>query len=334
MNILVTGAAGFIGMHTAKRLLEEGHAVLGIDNLNSYYDVQLKHARLRQLERFAAFRFCRMDIADKEAIQRFFAEYLFDRVVHLAAQVGVRYSIDHPEAYVESNLIGFVNLLEACRRSKVSHFVYASSSSVYGANSKMPFSVNDRTDHPISLYAATKKSNELLAHVYSHLFTIPCTGLRFFTVYGPWGRPDMATFSFTKAISEGRPIHLFNNGDMKRDFTYIDDVVEGLVRVLDRPRPLREGEVPYQLYNIGNRDPVQLLDFIGVLERCLGAKAITILESMQPGDVPHTFADVSDLIRDTGFCPATPIETGIARFVEWYRDYYPLPVGIMTGQAS
>jgi UDP-glucuronate 4-epimerase len=334
MNILVTGVAGFIGMHTAMRLLTEGHAVFGIDDLNSYYDVQLKLARLGQLERFSAFRFCRIDIADGEAVRRFFSECNPDRIVHLAAQVGVRYSIDHPEAYVDSNLVGFVNLMEACRRIGINHFVYASSSSVYGSNSKLPFSVEDRTDHPISLYAATKKSNELMAHVYSHLFAIPCTGLRFFTVYGPWGRPDMAMFSFTKAISEGRPIRIFNNGDMMRDFTYIDDIVEGVVRVLGKPPISGNGEIPYRLYNIGNRNPVQLLEFIAVLERCLRKKAITKLEAMQPGDVRHTFADVTDLERDMEFCPHTTIEVGIARFVEWYLNYYKLRVGFMTGKAS
>jgi UDP-glucuronate 4-epimerase len=334
MNVLVTGVAGFIGMHTAMRLLAEGHAVFGIDNLNSYYDEQLKLARLRQLEQFSAFRFVRMDIGDRDAIRRFFSRCNPDRIVHLAAQAGVRYSIDHPEAYVDSNLVGFVNLLEACRRIDIEHFVYASSSSVYGSNSKLPFSVEDRTDHPISLYAATKKSNELMAHVYSHLFAIPCTGLRFFTVYGPWGRPDMAMSSFTKAISEGRPICLFNNGDMKRDFTYIDDIVEGIVRVLVKPPVSSNGEIPYRLYNIGNRNPVQLLEFIAVLERCLQKKAVTRFEAMQPGDVQHTFADVTDLERDIGFCPCTTIEVGIARFVEWYLNYYESPVALMEGKAS
>ncbi len=334
MNILVTGVAGFIGMHTAMRLLTEGHAVFGIDNLNSYYDVQLKLARLGQLKRFPTFRFFRMDIGDAEALRLFFSECKPDLIVHLAAQVGVRYSIDHPETYVDSNLVGFVNLLEASRRSEIKHFVYASSSSVYGSNSKLPFSVEDRTDCPISLYAATKKTNELIAHVYSHLFGIPSTGLRFFTVYGPWGRPDMATFSFTKAISEGRPIRLFNNGDMMRDFTYIDDIVEGVIRVLERPPACKNGETPYRLYNIGNRNPVQLLEFIAILERCLQKRAITTLEPMQPGDVQHTFADVTDLELDTGFCPNTTIEVGIARFVEWYLSYYELPIGVRTGKAS
>lgn len=321
-------------MHTAVRLLTQGHTVFGIDNLNPYYDVQLKLARLRQLERLPGFRFFRLDIGDGEAIHKIFSECNPDRIVHLAAQVGVRNSIDHPEEYIDSNVVGFANLLEACRRNAIKHFVYASSSSVYGSNSKLPFSVEDRTDHPISLYAATKKSNELMAHVYSHLFGIPCTGLRFFTVYGPWGRPDMAMFSFTKAITEGLPIRLFNNGDMKRDFTYIDDIVEGLIRVLERPPVGKNGEAPYRLYNIGNRNPVQLLEFIAVLERCLNKKAITKLEPMQPGDVQHTFADVKALEWDTGFRPDTTIETGIARFVEWYFTYYELPIGVMTGKAS
>jgi UDP-glucuronate 4-epimerase len=325
MNILVTGAAGFIGMHTSRRLLERGHNVCGIDNLNSYYDSQLKYDRLRELARFSAFRFLRMDIADRDAVTRLFLENRPNRVVHLAAQVGVRYSIDHPEAYVDSNLVGFVNILEACRLSRIDHLVYASSSSVYGSNSKLPFSIGDAVDQPISLYAATKRSNELMAHVYAHLFRIPSTGLRFFTVYGPWGRPDMAVFSFTRAIIEGRTIQVFNNGAMKRDFTYIDDIVEGVLRVLDRPPGEGDCGAFYRLYNIGNQQPVDLLDFIAVLERCIGKKAMTALAPLQPGDVMHTFADIADLMRDTGFRPSTSVEVGLARFVEWYRTYYKLP---------
>jgi UDP-glucuronate 4-epimerase len=325
MNILVTGVAGFIGMHTAMRLLKRGDRVYGIDNLNSYYDPRLKHDRLHELERFTGFRFLQVDIADGALVSRVFREHQIERVVHLAAQVGVRYSIDRPEAYVQSNLVGFVNLLEACRHSKVEHLVYASSSSVYGSNHKLPFAVGDPVDNPISLYAATKRSNELMAHVYSHLFGLSCTGLRFFTVYGPWGRPDMAVFSFTKAIIEGKPIRVFNRGEMKRDFTYVDDIVEGVIRVLGRPPAKSEDIPPYRLYNIGNHQPVSLFTFISVLERCIGKKAITSFDMLQPGDVQDTCADITDLARDTGFFPNTSIETGLERFVEWYRAYYNMP---------
>jgi UDP-glucuronate 4-epimerase len=319
MKILVTGACGFIGMHTAEKLLARGDDVFGIDNLNDYYDVSLKQARLAQLQRFPNFHFERLDITDRAALPEFFRQHLPRAVVHLAAQAGVRYSLTNPTAYIDSNLVGFGNLLELCREVQVKHLVYASSSSVYGANKTMPFSVRDNVDHPVSLYAATKKANELMAHVYSHLYKLPVTGLRFFTVYGPWGRPDMAPFLFSKAILEGSPIDVFNHGQMKRDFTYIDDIVEGVVRVLDT---LPKGEPPYKLYNIGNHQPVDLLYFIEVLENCLEKKAIRRLLPMQPGDVPATFADIEDLMRDVGFRPATPIEEGLRRFTSWYRAYY------------
>lgn len=319
MKVLVTGVCGFIGMHTAKRLLARGDEVCGLDNLNDYYEVSLKEARLAQLESSPGFRFSRLDVADRVALPEFFREHAPQRVIHLAAQAGVRYSLTNPNAYIDSNLVGFGNILEACRHAGVEHLVYASSSSVYGANSKQPFSVSDNVDHPVSLYAATKKANELMAHVYSHLYRLPCTGLRFFTVYGPWGRPDMAIFLFTRAILEGRPIDVFNQGKMKRDFTYVDDIVEGVVRVLDA---VPGGQPPSRLYNIGNHDPVELLDFIGVLEDCLGRKAERRLLPMQPGDVPETFADVEELTRDVGFSPDTPIREGIRRFTDWYREYY------------
>jgi UDP-glucuronate 4-epimerase len=330
---IITGAAGFIGFHLVRRLLERGDDVVGVDNLNDYYDVNLKQARLRQLEGRSGFRFVKVDIADSVALPALFREVRPNRVVNLAAQAGVRYSLSNPRAYVDSSLVGFVNILEACRHNGVEHLVYASSSSVYGANTKMPFSVHDNVDHPISLYAATKKANELMAHTYSHLYRLPTTGLRFFTVYGPWGRPDMAYFSFTKAIQAGEPIDLFNEGRMKRDFTYIDDIIEGIVRVADRtpaPDPAWNGEnpdpgtskAPYRLYNIGNNHPVELLHFVEVLEKCLGKEARKRFLPMQPGDVPATCADVSELTRDVGFKPATLIEDGIARFVEWYREYY------------
>jgi UDP-glucuronate 4-epimerase len=319
MKVLVTGAAGFIGMHTAKKLLERGDDVCGVDNLNDYYEVSLKEARLGQLESAPGFRFERMDISDRDALPSLFRRYAPQRVIHLAAQAGVRYSLTNPNAYIDSNLVGFGNILEACRHSGIEHLVYASSSSVYGANQKQPFSVGDNVDHPVSLYAATKKSNELMAHVYSHLFRLPATGLRFFTVYGPWGRPDMAIFLFTKAILEGRPIDVFNYGKMRRDFTYVDDIVEGVLRVLDA---VPGGQPPYRLYNIGNHDPVELQEFIGVLENYLGKKAEKRLLPMQPGDVPETFADVESLSRDIGFCPGTPLQEGIRRFTSWYREYY------------
>jgi UDP-glucuronate 4-epimerase len=332
-RILVTGAAGFIGFHVAQRLLARGDEVVGIDNLNPYYDPQLKRDRLARLTIHPAFRFAELDISDREAVSRLFSNQPPARVVHLAAQAGVRYSLTNPQAYVDSNLVGFVNVLEACRHTKVEHLVFASSSSVYGANTTMPFSVHHNVDHPVSLYAATKKANELMAHCYSHLFNLPATGLRFFTVYGPWGRPDMALFLFTRAILAGQPIDVFNHGRMRRDFTYIDDVAEGVVRTLDRPpapNAVWSGDAPdpatsrapYRLYNIGNHQPVELLHLIKVLERCLGRRAEVNLQPMQPGDVPETFADVDDLARDVGFQPATTIEVGVGRFVGWYREYF------------
>jgi UDP-glucuronate 4-epimerase len=333
--ILVTGAAGFIGFHLCRRLLERGDAVLGLDNVNPYYDVRLKEARLAQLTSHPRFRFTKLDLEDRAGLEALFAAYRFPRVVHLAAQAGVRYSLTNPHAYTGSNVEGFLNILEGCRHTKVEHLVYASTSSVYGGNTHMPFSVHDNVDHPVSLYAATKKANELMAHCYAHLYRIPCTGLRFFTVYGPWGRPDMALFLFTKAILEGRPIEVFNHGRMQRDFTYIDDIVEGVIRVLDRPaapdaewigdRPDPSGSsAPYRLYNIGNHQPVELLRFIEVLEQALGKTAEKKFLPLQAGDVPATYADVADLTRDVGFKPATPIEVGIERFVEWYRGYYKM----------
>lgn len=332
-TVLVTGAAGFIGFHTAARLLERGDRVIGLDNLNDYYDVRLKEARLARLIGFERFRFVRMDLADRAGIKQVFAESQFRKVVHLAAQAGVRYSLVNPHAYTDSNIEGFLSILEGCRHNGIEHLVFASTSSVYGGNTRMPFSVHDNVDHPVSLYAATKKANELMAHCYAHLYRIPCTGLRFFTVYGPWGRPDMALFLFTKAMLEGKPIEVFNHGQMQRDFTYIDDIVEGVVRALDRPAqpdPRWSGDqpdpsgsnAPYRLYNIGNHQPVPLLRFIEVLEQTLGVKAEKRLLPLQPGDVPATYADVEDLTRDVGFTPATSIETGIARFVQWYREYY------------
>jgi UDP-glucuronate 4-epimerase len=306
-------------MHAAKALLANGCEVCGLDNLNDYYAVSLKESRLQQLENLPGFSFERVDVADRQALPDFFRKHAPQRVLHLAAQAGVRYSLENPNAYIDANLVGFGNILEACRHGGIEHLVYASSSSVYGANQKQPFSVEDNVDHPVSLYAATKRANELMAYVYSHLYALPTTGLRFFTVYGPWGRPDMALFSFTKAILEGRPIDVYNHGRMKRDFTYVDDIVEGLVRVLDT-RPA--AQPPYKVYNIGNHQPVELLDFIAVLEDCLGKKAERRLLPMQPGDVPATFADVDELMRDVGFRPDTPIEEGIRRFTEWYREYY------------
>ncbi|MBM3881199.1 MAG: NAD-dependent epimerase [Verrucomicrobia bacterium] len=332
MKILVTGAAGFIGFHLAQRLLDRGDDVIGLDNLNPYYEVSLKEARLGQLEGRPRFRFVRLDLADRDGMARLFAAERPQRVVHLAAQAGVRYSLTHPETYVDSNLVGFLTVLEGCRHHGVEHLVYASSSSVYGANTRMPFSVHDNVDHPVSLYAASKKANELMAHTYSHLYQLPTTGLRFFTVYGPWGRPDMALFLFTRAILEDRPIDVFNEGRMQRDFTYIDDIIEGVVRVTDRvPQPNlawdgaapdpATSRAPYRLYNIGNHSPVELLRLIEILEGCLGKKAQKRLLPMQPGDVPATYAGVDDLMRDVGFKPATPIEVGVQRFVEWYRSY-------------
>ncbi|MEW6691444.1 MAG: NAD-dependent epimerase [Pseudomonadota bacterium] len=333
MTFLVTGAAGFIGFHVTKALLARGERVVGIDNLNDYYDVRLKHARLAQLKGHPNFEFLRLDLADRAGLADLFAQHKPRRVIHLAAQAGVRYSLDNPHAYVDSNLVGFMNILEGCRHHAVEHLVYASSSSVYGLNTAMPYSVHHNVDHPISLYAATKKANELMAHSYAHLYRLPTTGLRFFTVYGPWGRPDMAYFKFTKAILEGRPIEVYNHGKMQRDFTYIDDIVEGVIRVLDRipePNPAWDGAhpdpgsspAPYRLYNIGNHSPVELSRFIAALETALGRTAEKIMLPMQPGDVPATYADVDDLMHDTGFAPKTSIEDGLARFTEWYRAYH------------
>ena len=331
--ILVTGCAGFIGFHVAQRLLERGERILGLDSLNPYYDVRLKEARLEQLQPSERFQFERLDLADRSAMASMFERYPIRRVVHLAAQAGVRYSLTNPHAYVDSNLTGFMNILEGCRHTKVEHLVYASSSSVYGGNTHMPFSVHDNVDHPVSLYAATKKANELMAHCYSHLYRIPSTGLRFFTVYGPWGRPDMALFLFTKAILEGKPIEVFNFGKMQRDFTYIDDIAEGVIRVLDKPAVLdstwnsdepgpSRSSSPYRIYNIGNHQPVELLHLIEVLEECVGKKAEKIMLPIQPGDVPATYADIDDLTLDFGFKPTTPIEVGVSRFVQWYRGFY------------
>lgn len=333
MKILVTGAAGFIGFHTAKALLDRGDAVVGLDNLNDYYDVTLKKARLGQIEGRNGFQFVKADLADRGAIADLFEREKFDRVIHLAAQAGVRYSLENPHAYVDSNLVGFTNILEGCRHGGVGHLVFASSSSVYGANTSMPFSVHQNVDHPLSLYAATKKSNELMAHTYAHLYGLPVTGLRFFTVYGPWGRPDMALFIFAKKILGGEPIDVFNKGNHARDFTYIDDIVEGVVRSCDHvastnpdwdsasPDP-GTSAAPYRLYNIGNNNPVKLMDFIGHIEKALGAEAKKNFLPMQPGDVPQTYADIEALDDAVGYRPTTPISAGIARFVEWYRDYY------------
>jgi UDP-glucuronate 4-epimerase len=332
-HILVTGAAGFIGYHTARRLLDRGDEVVGLDNLNDYYDVNLKHARLKELEKYPGFRFVKLDLADQAGVNELFRREKPARVVHLAAQAGVRYSLTHPHPYISSNIVGFLNILEACRHGKVDHLVYASSSSVYGSNTKMPFSVHDNVDHPVSLYAATKKANELMAHSYSHLYGLPVTGLRFFTVYGPWGRPDMSIFLFTRAILAGKPIDVFNNGKMRRDFTYIDDIVEGVVRVTDliptanpdwngdHPDP-GTSNAPFRIYNIGANEPVELLDMIAALEKHLGRKAEKRLLPMQPGDVPQTYADVDALRDATGFSPSTPLDVGIGRFVNWYRGYY------------
>lgn len=331
--ILVTGVAGFIGFHTAIRLLERGEKVIGLDNVNDYYDVRLKKARLAKLKPFKQFTFAKIDLANRVKMRKLFAEQPIAKVVHLAAQAGVRYSLVNPHAYTDSNIEGFLNILEGCRHAKVKHLVYASSSSVYGGNTQMPFSIHDNVDHPVSLYAASKKANELMAHCYAHLYRIPCTGLRFFTVYGPWGRPDMALFIFTKAILEGKPIEVYNQGKMRRDFTYVDDIVEGVIRTLDhpaRPNPAWSGDkpdpgtssAPARIYNIGNHQPVELLRFIEVLEQTIGKKAKKKLLPIQPGDVPATYADIEDLSRDVGFKPATPIEVGIPRFVQWYREFY------------
>lgn len=348
-RILVTGDAGFIGFHFAGRLLDEGYEVVGVDNLNPYYDVSLKQARLERLRGREKFSHTSADISDQNAVAGLFREIKPDRVVNLAAQAGVRYSLTNPHAYLQSNLAGFLNILEGCRHSGVKHLVYASSSSVYGSNTKMPFSVHDNVDHPISLYAASKKANELMAHTYSHLYRLPTTGLRFFTVYGPWGRPDMALFIFTKAILEGRPIDLFNQGQMRRDFTYIDDIVEGIFRVMKRtaaPAPewdpanpdTGSSSAPYRLYNIGNHEPVELVELIRILEASLGRRAETRLLPMQPGDVPATYADVDDLARDVGFRPRTSLAEGVGKFVQWYREYYgsshPAPSAVVESRQN
>lgn len=326
MKILVTGVAGFIGYHLAERLLVEGINVYGIDNLNNYYDVSLKKNRLAQLQSQTDFEFQLLDLFDRQGIDSLFQDEKFDCVVNLAAQAGVRYSIENPFAYVDSNLVGFVNLLEACRHHQTKHLVFASSSSVYGANTKVPFATSDNVDRPVSLYAATKKANELIAHTYSHLYNLPITGLRFFTVYGPWGRPDMAYFKFVSAIAQGRPIDVYNFGKMKRDFTYIDDVIEGVMRVMHKPPQSNvdasPNTAPYKIYNIGNNTPVELMQFIEVIEKAVGKTAIKNFLPMQPGDVPCTYADVDDLIKDVGFKPTTSIEEGLGRFVAWYQNYY------------
>lgn len=333
LKVLVTGAAGFIGFHLTKSLLARGCQVVGLDNLNDYYAVSLKQARLAQIQPNPGFNFEKADLADRNEMMRLFDQHRPRQVVNLAAQAGVRYSLENPYVYVDSNLSGFLNVLEGCRHYGIEHLVYASSSSVYGANTKMPFSVHDNVDHPLSLYAATKKANELMAHTYSHLYNLPVTGLRFFTVYGPWGRPDMALFKFTQNILDGRPLDVYNYGKHRRDFTYIDDIVEGIVNVLQKipePNPLWSGDnpdsatsfAPYRLYNIGNHNPVDLMRFINVLEECLGMKAKLNFLPMQPGDVPETYADVDDLVRDFAFAPRTPLEKGIDNFVEWYRMYY------------
>ncbi|WP_096185782.1 NAD-dependent epimerase [Evansella halocellulosilytica] len=335
MNILVTGAAGFVGMHLAKRLLDEGHMVVGYDNLNDYYDVQLKKDRLEVLRSYDSFVFYEEDLADREALNHCFAKEQIDVVINLAAQAGVRYSLENPHVYIDSNIQGFTNILEACRHFDIKHLIYASSSSVYGANVKMPFSTSDEVNHPISLYAATKKSNELMAHTYSHLYNIPTTGLRFFTVYGPYGRPDMAYYSFTKNIVEGKTIKVFNNGEMMRDFTYIDDIVDGIVRLIDMPPQAddswdRENPdpsssyAPYKLYNIGNNQPVKLMDFIQTLEKHLGIEAKKEFLPMQPGDVQATYADIDSLNKATGFNPTTTIDEGLKNFVDWYKEYYDM----------
>jgi len=333
MKILVTGAAGFIGFHTAGALLDRGDEVIGFDNLSPYYDVNLKKARLAQLESRDGFTFVKGDLADQTAVDSLFAKHEPKRVIHLAAQAGVRHSLTHPHDYIQSNLAGFLSILEACRHNDVAHLVFASSSSVYGANTRMPFSVHDNVDHPVSLYAASKKANELMAHTYAHLFGLPTTGLRFFTVYGPWGRPDMALFSFTRKMLAGEPIDVFNNGNNSRDFTFIDDVVEGVLRVVDRipePNPNWSGDAPdpgssaapYRIYNMGNHSPVPLMDFIACIEKAIGCEAEKVFLPAQPGDVPATYADITELHKDFNFSPATPIEEGVAKFVSWYRDYY------------
>ena len=333
MKILVTGAAGFIGFHTAKQLLQRGETVVGLDNFNDYYDVSLKESRAAILDDFDNFRMLRIDLADRDAMEALFETEQFEKVVHLAAQAGVRYSIENPHAYISSNIVGTLHILEGCRHHKVEHLVYASSSSVYGANTTMPFSVHQNVDHPLALYGATKKANELMAHTYSNLYALPTTGLRFFTVYGPWGRPDMALFLFTKAIIEGKPIDVFNYGKHKRDFTYIDDIVNGVIHCMDHTAQVNEdwdaakpdpgtSMAPYRLYNIGNQQPVELMDYIGVIEDCLGKKAEKNLLPLQAGDVPDTWADTEALVNDVGYQPSTSIEVGVRNFVEWYLEFY------------
>jgi len=333
LKILVTGAAGFIGFHTAKQLLERGDTVVGLDNFNDYYDVNLKESRAAVLDNYDAFSMARIDLADRPAMEALFAKEKFEKVINLAAQAGVRYSIENPHSYIDSNIVGFLNILEGCRHHDVQHLTYASSSSVYGANTTMPFSIHQNVDHPLALYGATKKANELMAHTYSNLYNLPTTGLRFFTVYGPWGRPDMALFLFTRAIIEGKTIDVFNYGKHKRDFTYIDDIVEGVVRTSDHTATPNENwdaanpdpgtsMAPYRLYNIGNQQPVELMDYIGAVEKCLGKEAKKNLLPLQPGDVPDTWADTQALADDVGYQPSTPIETGVKNFVEWYLEFY------------
>lgn len=341
MRILVTGAAGFIGYHLSMRLLSEGHKVTGLDNLNDYYDVSLKEDRLVRLQASKDFLFIKEDLANKESIADVFATFPFDRVVHLGAQAGVRYSVSNPHAYVDSNLVGFMNILEGCRHSKIPHLVFASSSSVYGGNTKVPFSEKDNVDHPVSLYAATKKANELMAHAYAHLYQMPVTGLRFFTVYGPWGRPDMALFIFTKAIIEGKPIKVFNHGDMRRDFTYVDDIVTGIMGIMEKPASGQDASsttqpepghsfAPYRIYNIGNNQPIPLMDFINAIENALGKKAQKEFHPMQLGDVPTTYANVDALVEDIAFKPQTPIHVGIQRFIDWYCKYYEMEISSLS----
>ena len=333
MKILVTGAAGFIGFHTAKQLLDRGDTVVGLDNFNDYYDVSLKEARASILDDYDAFSMARIDLADRDAMEALFAKQAFDKVIHLAAQAGVRYSIENPHSYIESNIVGTLHILEGCRHNEVEHLTYASSSSVYGANTNMPFSIHQNVDHPLALYGATKKANELMAHTYSNLYDLPTTGLRFFTVYGPWGRPDMALFLFTRNILEGKPIDVFNYGNHKRDFTYIDDIVEGVIRTSDHTAQPNEewdpanpdpgtSRAPYRIYNIGNQQPVELMDYIGAIEKALGKTAEKNLLPLQPGDVPDTWADTEDLAADVGYQPATPVETGVKNFIEWYLEFY------------
>ncbi|WP_306220540.1 NAD-dependent epimerase [Cohnella sp. WQ 127256] len=321
MSILLTGCAGFIGSHVTRRLLDQGQFVVGLDNLNDYYDVSLKESRLKLLDH-PHFQFVKGDLEDRKCIDHIFEQWQPTVVIHLAAQAGVRYSIENPHAYIDSNIVGFTHILEACRHNQIKHLIYASSSSVYGMNKKLPYSTSDTVDHPISLYAATKKANELMAHTYSHLFGLPTTGLRFFTVYGPWGRPDMALFLFTKAIIEGTPIRIYNDGRMKRDFTYIDDIVEGIIRLI--PLKPNRNSTPYKIYNIGNHSPVDLMTFVETIEKKIGKAGNKQFWPLQPGDVPETYADVRDLMNDTGFKPDTPIDTGIGKFIEWYKDYYDI----------